>query len=104
MKRVNDISHQVAIIGAVGDSISAGVGATALNIIDVFNEVKHCTAASHEATVFFKKGSRGFFCDGRRGQLVFNLEPGKHPQTVQPGTGGFILLPLLNFSIMKWIG
>ena len=61
MKRVNDISHQVAIIGAVGDSISAGVGATALNIIDVFNEVKHCTAASHEATVFFlQKRIAGF--------------------------------------------
>jgi len=30
--------QDVAIIGAVGDSISAGVGATALNIIDVFNE------------------------------------------------------------------
>ena len=34
----------MSIIGAVGDSISAGVGATALNIIDVFNEVKPCTS------------------------------------------------------------
>jgi len=30
--------QDVAIIGSVGDSISAGVGATAANILDVFNE------------------------------------------------------------------
>ena len=67
MKRVNDISHQVAIIGAVGDSISAGVGATALNIIDVFNEVKHCTAASHEGSVFSKKDRGVSFVTGGEG-------------------------------------
>ena len=45
----------MGIIAALGDSISAGVGANALNIIDVFNEVqKHCI-------VLFELGLTNFY-------------------------------------------
>ena len=63
MKIPNDFSHQVAIIGAVGDSISAGVGANALNIIDVFNEVR----ALHQIKQLFEKDRGLSFVTGGEG-------------------------------------
>ena len=97
MKRPNDISHQVAIIGAVGDSISAGVGANALNIIDVFNEVRR-RSRIRRSNCF--KGPRAFLCDRRRGKLVVDLQLGEHSQRVQPRIGGFFSSSWTSFYNM----